>query len=69
MNQHKARCKKEKQSGPAWNNEQEKRSLATFIGAGSLLDHVYVKNNFQTIGCSILPVYYYDHDAVKISIF
>ena len=41
----------------------------TFVSAGSLLDHVYVKGNFQTIQCSVLAVYYSDHDAVKISIF
>lgn len=41
----------------------------TFVSAGSLLDHVYVKGNFRTIQCSVLAVYYSDHDAVKISIF
>ena len=41
----------------------------TFVSAGSLLDHVYVKGNFWTIECSVLAVYYSDHDAVKISIF
>ena len=41
----------------------------TFVSAGSLLDHVYVKGNFQTIQCSVLAVYYSDHDGVKISIF
>ena len=41
----------------------------TFVSAGSLLDHVYVKGSFQTIQCSVLAVYYSDHVAVKISIF
>ena len=41
----------------------------TFVSAGSLLDHVYVKGNFQTIQCSVLAVYYSDNDAVKISTF
>ena len=41
----------------------------TFVSAGSLLDHVYVKGNFQTIQCSVLAVYYSDRNAVNISIF
>ena len=41
----------------------------TFVSAGSLLDHVYVKcSHRHTIKCSVLAVYYSDHDAIKISI-
>lgn len=41
----------------------------TFVSAGSLLDHVYVKcSHCHTIKCSVLAVYYSDHDAIKISI-
>ena len=42
----------------------------TFVSGGSLLDHVYVKcSHRHTIKCSVLPVYYSDHDAIKISIY
>ena len=43
----------------------------TFVSSGSLLDHVYVKEaNYSnmTIRCSVLPLYYSDHDAVQIAI-
>ena len=43
--------------------------VATFILSGSLLDQVLVKqslcNNVQN---KVIPVYYSDHDAVKIII-
>ena len=42
---------------------------ATFISSGSLLDQVFVKqslcNNAQN---KVIPVYYSDHDALKITI-
>jgi hypothetical protein len=43
---------------------------STFVSAGTLLDHIYVKEptNRFTIHCSVVHVYYSDHDAVKISI-
>ncbi|KXJ13769.1 ATP-dependent DNA helicase PIF1 [Exaiptasia diaphana] len=40
----------------------------TFI-SGSLLDHVYIKNemlNVANICTSVIPVYYSDHEAIKI---
>ena len=41
----------------------------TFVSAGSLLDHVYVKCRHRlTIKCSVLAVYYSDYDAIQISI-
>lgn len=41
----------------------------TIVSAGSLLDHVYVKcSHCHTIKCSVLAVYYSDHDAIQISI-
>ena len=42
----------------------------TFMSAGSLLDHVYVKqNSHNTIESTVVNVYYSDHDAVKITIY
>ena len=43
----------------------------TFVSAGTLLDHVYVKSNLLNthscrICCNIKSVYYSDHDAVQI---
>ena len=41
----------------------------TFVSAGSLLDHIYVQcSHRHTIKCSVLAVYYSDHDAIQISI-
>lgn len=41
----------------------------TFISTGSLLDHVYVRNEMlHTITTSVINVYYSDHDAVNISL-
>ena len=41
----------------------------TFVSAGSLLDHVYVKpTSIQIINSSVLSVYYSDHDAVVTSL-
>ena len=41
----------------------------TFVSAGSLLDHVYVKPTcIQVIKNSVVSVYYFDHDAVVTSI-
>jgi len=41
----------------------------TFISAGSLLDHVFVKQSFQnTTQYKVISVYYSDHDALKIVI-
>ena len=42
----------------------------TFVSAGSLLDHVYVKQkSHNTIQNSLVNVYYSDRDAVKITIY
>ena len=42
----------------------------TFVSAGSLLDHVCVKQkSHNTIQNSVVNVYYSDHDAVKITIY
>jgi len=39
----------------------------TFVSAGSLLDHVYIKSiKLQTILHSVIPLYYSDHDAIKL---
>ena len=41
----------------------------TFVSAGSLLDHVYVKpTSIQVNNCSVVSVYYSDHDAVDTSL-
>lgn len=41
----------------------------TFISSGSLLDHIYVKSVYlDKIIHSVIPVYYSDHDAIKIII-
>lgn len=41
----------------------------TFVSSGSLLDHVYVRNEIvNIINTCVIPVYYSDHDAVKISL-
>ena len=41
----------------------------TFISTGSLLDHVYVRNEMLgIIDTSVATVYYSDHDAIKISL-
>ena len=41
----------------------------TFVSAGSLLDHVYVKpTSIQVNNCSVVSVYYSDHDAVVTSL-
>ena len=41
----------------------------TFVYAGSLLDHVYVKpTSIQIINSSVVSVYYSDHDAVVTSL-
>ena len=41
----------------------------TFVSAGSLLDHVYVKpTSIQIINSSVVSVYYSDHDAVVTSL-
>lgn len=43
---------------------------ATFISAGSLLDHVYVKQTEHlSTENTVVSVYYSDHDAVKINIY
>ena len=44
---------------------------ATFVSAGSLLDHVYVRSDLlnalsSKIYCNLKSVYYFDHDAVHI---
>ena len=42
----------------------------TFM-SGSLLDHIYIRNemwNFSDICTSVVPVYYSDHEAIKISL-
>ena len=44
---------------------------ATFVSAGSLLDHVYVRSDLlnarmSKICCNLKSVYYSDHDAVQI---
>ena len=44
---------------------------ATFVSAGSLLDHVYVRSDLlnalsSKIHCNLKSVYYSDHDAVQI---
>ena len=44
---------------------------ATFVSAGSLLDHVYVRSDLlnalsSKIYCNLKSVYYSDHDAVQI---
>ena len=37
----------------------------TFVSAGTLLDHVYVKTtSVKVINCSVVSGYYSDHDAV-----
>ena len=42
---------------------------ATFISAGSLLDHVYIKEAIcDSINNYIVSVYYSDHEAIKLSI-
>ena len=42
----------------------------TFVSSGSLLDHVYMKqnllDNFKDIKCEVKSVYYSDHDSVQI---
>ena len=41
----------------------------TFVSAGTLLDHVYVKTtSIQVNHCSVVSVYYSDHDAVVTSL-
>ena len=41
----------------------------TFISTGSLLDHVYVRNEMLSIiDTFVACVYYSDHDAIKISL-
>jgi len=41
----------------------------TYVSSGSLLDHVYVRNELiNIIDTYVIPVYYSDHDAVKISL-
>ena len=41
----------------------------TFLSSGSLLDHVYLRQNaFQIFNNSVITVYYSDHDAVNVSI-
>ena len=44
---------------------------ATFVSAGSLLDHVYVRSDLlnslsSKIYCNLKSVYYSDHNAVQI---
>ena len=42
---------------------------ATFISAGTLLDHVYLKQYLcNKIRYEVICVYYSDHDCVKIII-
>ena len=42
--------------------------MPTFI-SGSLLDHVYIRQaNKGNIDCSVISVYYSDHDAIKITL-
>ena len=45
---------------------------STFVSAGSLLDHVYIRestlSNFKDVKCEVKPVYYSDHDCVQISV-
>ena len=42
---------------------------ATFISSGSLLDQVFVKQRLcNSVQNKVIPVYYSDHDAVKITI-
>lgn len=41
----------------------------TFISAGTLLDHIYMKPTaFDIIHNAVISVYYSDHDAVKVSL-
>ena len=41
----------------------------TFVSAGSLLDHVYIRPSFMRIlNSSVLSVYYSDHEAVITSL-
>ena len=41
----------------------------TFISAGTLLDHIYMKPTaFDIIHNDVINVYYSDHDAVKVSL-
>lgn len=41
----------------------------TFISAGTLLDHIYMKPTaFDIIHNDVISVYYSDHDAVKVSL-
>ena len=43
---------------------------STFVSAGSLLDHVYIREsslgNFKNVKCEVKNVYYSDHDCVQI---
>ena len=44
-------------------------SEPTFVSAGSLLDHVYVKpTSIRIMNNSVVSVYYSDHDAVVTSL-
>ena len=41
----------------------------TFVSAGSLLDHVYVRpTSIRIINNSVVSVYYSDHEAVVTSL-
>ena len=37
---------------------------STFVSAGSLLDHVYIRES--SVKCEVKSVYYSDHDCVQI---
>ena len=43
---------------------------STFVSAGSLLDHVYIRESsvakFKDVKCEVKSVYYSDHDCVQI---
>ena len=39
----------------------------TFVSAGSLLDHVYIKSQMvSVVDSSVVSVYYSDHEAIKM---
>ena len=43
---------------------------SAFVSAGSLLDHVYIResslDNFKDVKCEVKSVYYSDHDCLQI---
>lgn len=41
----------------------------TFVAAGSLIDHVYIRNQIlSSTSTTSIPIYYSDHDALKLSV-